>query len=701
MSVGSKIAMRPHLLALFTASILAHGAATAAEVAAIPAAQPQQTFNQFIVKYREGSEARGSVDGARRALGRANRTLGALRGNGAGLSHFRRMAVGADVVRAGKALDRVEANALMRQIAADPNVEYVQPDYMVRTLATPNDPRYDEQWHYKNSAVGANVAGAWDTTNGNGVVVAVVDSGIVAHPDLDANVLPGYDMVASTSGLGLGCIFAGLPSNCGSSNDGDGRDADPTDADSAGSIHGTHVAGTIAAVTNNGIGVAGVAHGARVVPVRVMGVGGVGVTSDIADGIIWASGGAVAGAPTNPNPAEVINLSLGGNQACSETPAYQDAVDLALANGSVVVAAAGNSNIDVAGASPAGCNGVISVAASDISGNRSWFSSWGDSIDITAPGGETCSPNTEFLPLGESTSGKCAQNHTSEGILSTLDGGGYAYYQGTSMATPHVAGIIALMQAAASTPRTPEQVRQILADTARPIPAAKCPGGCGPGLVDAQAAVLAVAGGTPPANTPPTAQFTSSINGLTVTFSDASSDSDGSIVSRSWTFGDGGTSTASGPSRTYAAAGTYTVTLTVTDDDGASASTSSQVTVTDGGLGDVVQTYSNPVDIQISDNSVAQSVINVTGRTGNAPGFVPVSVDIRHTYRGDLKVELVAPDGSAYLLKNYSFFDGADNVIGTAYLDLSSESKNGAWRLRVTDNAVNDTGYINNWSIRF
>lgn len=693
--------MRPHLLALATASLLASGAATAAEVATISAAEPQGTFNQFIVKYRSSSEARRNVNGVKHALDRVNRSQSALGGDRPGLSHFRRMAVGADVVRTARSLDRIEANALMRQIAADPNVEYIQPDYMVRTMATPNDPRYDEQWHYRNSAVGANVAGAWDTSTGSGVIVAVVDSGILAHTDLNANVLPGYDMVSSTQPFtALQCMLAGLEAGCGGSDDGDGRDADPTD--SSNNKHGTHVAGTVGALTNNGVGVAGVAYNARILPVRVMGRGGVGVTSDIADGIIWASGGAVDGVPANPNPAEVINLSLGGNQACSETPLYQDAVDQAIANGSVVVAAAGNSNIDVAGVAPASCNGVISVAASDISGNRAWYSSWGETIDITAPGGETCSPNTEFLALGESTRGKCTQKHEDEGILSTLDGNGYAFYQGTSMATPHVAGIIALMQAAASTPKTPEQIRQILADTARPISAAKCPGGCGPGLIDAQAAVLAAAGGgNPPVNNPPSADFTFSVNGLTVSFSDSSSDSDGSIVSRSWNFGDGTSSTATNPSKTYTAAGTYTVTLTVTDDDGATATKSSQVTVSGGGSGDVVQTYSNGTDVQIGDNSTVESVINVSGRTGNGSYFTPITVDIRHTYRGDLKVELIAPDGTAYVLKNYNVYDSADNVIGTAYLNLSSKPKNGNWKLRVTDNAVNDTGYINNWSIRF
>src|SRR5690606_31257016 len=153
-------------------------------------------------------------------------------------------------------------------------------------------------------------------THGNGVVVAVLDTGITRHGDLDANVLPGYDFI----------------SDAGKANDGDGRDNDPSDpgdwvtlnqcpggnrAENS-SWHGTHVAGTIAAVTNNAKGVAGTAFGARILPVRVLGTCG-GYDSDIADAIVWAAGGSVSGVPTNANPAEVINLSLGGGGACGRT----------------------------------------------------------------------------------------------------------------------------------------------------------------------------------------------------------------------------------------------------------------------------------------------------------------------------------------------------------------------------------------------
>ena len=619
---GSNHGFRMTLLAMASAGLLMGGTAVAQDLATTrPDAEPG--YDTFIVKYRAGSQERSSPGALMRTLGGNARGMGALaagqggRGKALGFSHARRLATGADLVRTDRKLDRIEAQAMMRLIASNPDVEYIQPNYKHRALATPNDPRYAQQWHYADSAEGARMPGAWDLSDGDGVVVAVVDTGIIDHVDLDANILPGYDMVTSVNGgSAFVCNQYGLGAGCGGSADGDGRDADP--ADETNEQHGTHVAGTIAAVTNNAAGVAGTAFRSRVVPIRVLGRDGLGDTADIADGIIWASGGNVAGLPANPNPAEVINLSLGGDRPCGDTPAYQDAVDTAVANGSIVVAAAGNSNIDVANSTPASCDGVIAVAASDINGNRAWYSTWGATIDITAPGGETCSPNVEFLALNESPNGKCRQSHDEEGVLSTVGGNGYAYYQGTSMAAPHVAGIVALMQSAADTPRTPAQVQAILADTARPIAASQCPGGCGPGLIDATAAVAAVTGGDPV--DPPTDP--------------------------------------------------------------------------------VAQTYSNTANVEIRDRTTVTSPITVAGRSGNAPDDATIRVDIRHSYRGDLRVDLVAPDGSSYLLANRSG-GSADNIIGSATLDLSSEAFNGIWKLRVNDNAGGDTGYINEWSLTF
>ena len=197
-------------------------------------------------------------------------------------------------------------------------------------------------------------------------------------------------------------------------------------------------------------------------------------------------------------------------------------------------------------------------------------------------------------------------------------------------------------------------------------------------------------------NAVPVANFTSSVSGLTASFTDTSTDSDGSIAIRSWNFGDGTTSTAANPAKTYAASGTYTVALTVTDNGGASNTINKSVTVGSAGT----QTYTNTADVAISDNATVNSPITVSGRAGNAPAATPVAVNIVHTYKGDLKVDLVAPDGSVYVLHNRT--DGsADNIVQTYSVNLSTEVLNGTWNLRVNDNAGGDVGYINSWSIAF
>ncbi|MBS7660588.1 S8 family serine peptidase [Pseudomonas lalucatii] len=420
-----------------------------------------QNYDRFIVKYRSGSSELASSSMRAQALNEA----GLLQG--LGLGQLRRTALGADVIKSARKLDRAGAEALMQQIAANPNVEYVEVDALLKPVFTPNDSRYNEQWHYYEATAGINAPAAWDRSTGSGTVVAVLDTGVVSHPDLDGNLVAGYDMISDTE----------------VANDGNGRDADPSDpgdwttgqcgTPSDSSWHGTHVAGTVAAVTHNGEGVAGVAYNAKVMPVRVLGTCG-GYTSDIADGIVWASGGSVSGVPTTSTPAQVINMSLGGSGSCSLTT--QNAINSAVGRGTTVVVAAGNSNANASNFNPANCNNVITVAATTRSGSRSSFSNYGSVVDLAAPG---------------------------SGILSTLNSGtttpgsaSYAAYNGTSMAAPHVAGVVALMQTAA--PKTPAQVESHLKNSARPLPGS-CSGGCGSGLVDARAAIDAQLG-EPPVN---------------------------------------------------------------------------------------------------------------------------------------------------------------------------------------------------------
>ncbi|HZF97566.1 MAG TPA: S8 family peptidase, partial [Pseudoxanthomonas sp.] len=426
----------------------------------------QRTFDRFIVKYREGSSERASVSNVEGTLSRAARVMPAAKGGALELQHVRRLAVQADLVKANRKLDRVEAESLMRQIAADPSVEYVEVDKLNQIVLTPNDTNFNQQFGFGTGAGGIRATEAWDTTSGAGVVVAVIDTGIVSHSDLNANILSGYDFISDT--------FV--------SRDGNGRDANPSDPGdwnsdasqcdvSNSSWHGTHVAGTVAAVTNNANGVAGTAFNAKVVPVRVLGRCG-GYDSDIADAIIWSSGGSVSGIPANANPAEVINLSLGGSGACGS--AMQSAINGAVGRGSTLVIAAGNSNVNVSNASPANCNNVVAVASTTSTGARSSFSNYGALIDVAAPGSEILST------LNSGTQGPGSEN--------------YASYSGTSMAAPHVAGVVALIQSASATPKTPAQVEALLKSTARAFPSTPSQP-IGSGIVNAKAAVDAVGGG--------------------------------------------------------------------------------------------------------------------------------------------------------------------------------------------------------------
>ncbi|AVQ06075.1 TPA: S8 family serine peptidase [Xanthomonas vasicola pv. zeae] len=425
-----------------------------------------QTHQKFIVTYKNGSSALSSPSVLTSSLRTAARALPAKAGKPLGLNSVRRLAVGPELVQADRALDRAEAETLMRQLAADPNVQSVEVDQMLHAVLTPNDTRLSEQWAFGTTNAGLNIRPAWDKSTGANVVVAVIDTGIVSHPDLDANILPGYDFISDAT----------------AARDGNGRDNNPADegdwnsttgcTTSNSSWQGTHVAGTVAAVTNNTTGVAGTAFNAKVVPVRVLGRCG-GSLSDIADAIIWASGGSVSGVPANTSVAEVINMSLGGGGTCSST--MQSAINGAVSRGTTVVVAAGNSAANVSGSLPANCANVIAVAATTSAGAKASYSNFGAGIDVSAPG---------------------------SGILSTLNSGtttpgnaSYASYNGTSMAAPHVAGVVALVQSVAPTTLTPAAVETLLENTARALPGA-CSGGCGAGLVDADAAVTAAIAGS-------------------------------------------------------------------------------------------------------------------------------------------------------------------------------------------------------------
>jgi len=444
--------------------------------------------DRLIVKYRDDSDTAQTgvparaLDRARQALiDRAGQTYGAT------LRALRATANGAHVFQLNRTMTVDEARQLAAELKSrDANVEYAEPDRIMVPLATPTDPSYTQQWDLYEATGGINAPAAWDKSTGAGVNVAVIDTGYRPHADLSGQILQGYDFISTTS----------------IANDGGGRDTDASDpgdwtpagscgagipsADQSSSWHGTHVSGTIAAKANNGLGIAGIAYNARIVPARVLGRCG-GYTSDIADAMVWASGGTVTGVPANANKARVLNLSLGGSGACDTTT--QNAINSARSRGAVVVVAAGNSNTNAINSSPANCSGVITVAATNRSGGKASYSNYGTNVTIAAPGGDN-----------------------GAGILSTLNSGtttpaadNYAWYMGTSMATPHVAGVVALMLSA-NPNLTPDDVAAKLKSTARAFPAA-C-SGCGAGIVNAAAAVNAALASTTTTTPTPTTTVT-------------------------------------------------------------------------------------------------------------------------------------------------------------------------------------------------
>lgn len=447
------------------------------------------TTDRLIVGYRDAAEAdttdarvlrARSVDATALSsrLGSVNARLSQ---RGAQARLLRQTGTGAHVFKLDRALATADLERLAAELkAADPNIAYAEPDRKMYPLLTPNDTSYTSQWDLFETTGGIRAPAAWDLATGTGVVVAVIDTGIRPHADLSGQIVAGYDMINDTA----------------VANDGNGRDADASDPGdwtaanecaagdpaSGSSWHGTHVAGTIAAKTNNASGIAGIAFNAKIQPIRVLGKCG-GYTSDIADGMIWASGGTVAGLPANATPAKVLNLSLGGGGACDTTS--QNAINSARSRGAVVVVAAGNENQNASNSSPANCSGVITVAATDRNGARAYYSNYGTVVTLAAPGGDV-------------------RSSSSNGILSTLNAGtqapgadNYAYYQGTSMAAPHVAGVAALMLSVKPT-ATPDQIKAALQSSARAFPGT-C-SGCGSGILNAQAAVQAITGTT----TPPT-----------------------------------------------------------------------------------------------------------------------------------------------------------------------------------------------------
>jgi serine protease len=547
-------------LALAIACALAPAAHAQTTLPAAPSArmstaglQQGRHYDRFIVTYREGSTERGdraaalqnvSAAIARSGLDRPVRSVQGVVQPGLRASYRHKLAIGADVIETSRKLAPAEAAALMTQIARDPAVQFVEPDRVMhavrdhragelhrvrasravqpgvtRTAAAlpdafpqdpPDDPKYGQyQWDFFSATGGADVPAAWQLADGSGVTVAVLDTGLTRNADIDdALGDEGYDFLT-------GKAYSG--------RDRDGRAAggwdlgDWTTAGECGSSrpatrsswHGTHVAGTIAALTDNGVALAGMAGQAKVLPVRVLGHCG-GPTSDIADAIVWAAGGHVDGVPDNAHPAKVINMSLGGAGYCYSDSAFATAIKEANALGATVVVAAGNDGGDVADHTPASCPGAIAVGATGIDGGKAEYSNYGTAVAIAAPGGGICpddrlpDPGTGTCSGGTPREDGFVWSLVNSGQTTPVDdeGNGYVYFAGmagTSQATPHVTATVALMMDARKTlglpEATPEQMREFLVGSVRKFPLPPSSGTpIGPGIVDAAAAIRKAVG---------------------------------------------------------------------------------------------------------------------------------------------------------------------------------------------------------------
>lgn len=423
-------------------------------------AQEARSVSGLIVKLKPHSVTSLQGSTPQRRLGRVAAAAGYTI-----LMPWRQLGSGMAVMQVPTPLKSAKAERLMAQAMATGEIEWAQPNVRERLQAVvPNDPMYsngsnfeDGQWWLKTATSGNGQAQslrqrgvpsidvAWMTTTGqnqpNGAIIAVLDTGQLAHPDMDASrILPGYDFVSDVA-------FA---------NDGGGRDADPTDPGDwvssseasqlafancdvqSSSWHGMVIQGFLAARSNNGVGVAGINWNARILPVRVAGKCGAEV-GDIIDGLRWAAGLHVSGVPDNANPARIINISFGGSGACG--PAYQTAINEVRAQGAIVVVAAGNEHGSVS--RPGNCSGVIAVASLNREGFKSNYSNFGPEIAISTIGGD---------PAYSADAGRWAFYLADTGLLGLYNSGtttagssGYAYHAGTSFSAPMVAGVLSLM----------------------------------------------------------------------------------------------------------------------------------------------------------------------------------------------------------------------------------------------------------------
>ena len=395
--------------------------------------------------------------------------------NRLGLAKGRELRLGNPELRA-----RWETLMTIKSLRHDPDIIFAEPNYRVQASATPDDEAYPFQWHFPL----INLPAAWDLTTGDpGVIVAVIDTGILSgHPDLAGQLVQGYDFIADPQRARDGTGIDPNPEDVGDSTDLGGS-----------SFHGSHVSGTIAAASDNGVGVAGVAWNVRIMPLRVLGVDG-GSTYDVAQAVRYAAGLPNDSGTVPLQRADVINLSLGGAPFSQSSQAvYEEA----RAAGVIVVAASGNEASSVPGY-PASYSGVISVGAVDSQRRLAPYSNFGRRIDVAAPGGNNgIDINGDGYPDGVlSTAGSASAS----GINFV-----YTFFNGTSMASPHVAGVLALMKSV-NPELTPADIDALLAqgELTDDLGSPGRDDRFGHGLINAERAVVAAlsAAGNPPADNP-------------------------------------------------------------------------------------------------------------------------------------------------------------------------------------------------------
>lgn len=452
----------------------AHSAQPGPTAGALTESRP---VHRLIVQLKdEGGMPITGVQAARNRIQSLSDAVVPTAASGLALTYLKSVTPQTHVVRTAQGQSRAQMQALAQALMQDPRVAFAEIDERVyRHSFTPNDPLYaTEQWALQAATAepgGVNLPNTWGRTvggvrlNGAGVVVAVLDTGYRPHADLVANIVGGYDFIAADS-----------VGDYTTANDGDGRDADPLDPGDwntnatecevdTSSWHGTHTAGIVAAVGHNAQGLTGVAWGARVLPLRVLGVCG-GYTSDTAAAIQWAVGNTVPGVPNNPHPARVISMSFGRSGTCSAT--YQAAIGAALAAGATVVVSTGNDYARTNITQPANCSGVVAVTAHSRTGVVASYANVGSGTSLSAPG-------ESIHALGNTGSTVPAADS-------------YSTHAGTSFSAPHVAGVAALLYQIKPT-ATAAEVKSALMASARPYPSgsycASHGNDCGAGLLDA------------------------------------------------------------------------------------------------------------------------------------------------------------------------------------------------------------------------